>query len=54
MDFIPWNDESTQKLGTQVYIENTIIEESENSILQINVAMGELKGEKIGYLFLKT
>jgi hypothetical protein len=55
MDFIPWNDESTEKLGTQIYIENTIIEElGENSIIQINVAIGELKGKKIGFLFLKT
>jgi hypothetical protein len=55
MDFIIWTDETFNKLGTQVYIEQKIIEELEqNSVIQINVALGELKGEKIGFLFMKT
>jgi len=55
MDFIIWIDEETDKLGTQVYIDNKIVEELEhNSVIQINVALGELKGEKIGFLFMKT
>jgi len=56
MDFTIWfDDESTDTLGTQVYIDNKIIEElQQNSVIQINVALGELKGEKIGFLFMKT
>jgi hypothetical protein len=55
MDFIIWTDESTDTLGTQIYIENKIIDELEqNSVIQINVALGEVKGEKIGFLFMKT
>lgn len=55
MDFIIWTDETFNKLGTQVYIEQKIIEELEqNLVIQINVALGELKGEKIGFLFMKT
>jgi len=55
MDFIIWTDETIDNLGIQVYIEKKIIEELEqNSVVQINVAMGELKGEKIGFLFIKT
>ncbi len=55
MDFIIWTDETTDTLGTQIYIENKIIEELEqNSVIQINVALGEVKGEKIGFLFMNT
>lgn len=54
MDFIVWIDEETNKLGIQVYIEQKIIDElKQNSVIQINVAIGELKGEKIGFLFMK-
>ena len=56
MDFIIWiDDESTETLDTQIYIDNKIIEELEqNSVIQINVALGEIKGEKIGFFFMKT
>lgn len=54
-DFIIWQDESTDKLETQIYIDTQIIEElDQKSVIQIHVSLGEIKGKKIGYLFMKT
>lgn len=54
-DFILWNEFTNNDIGFDVYIENSIMREFESkSVLEINASIGEVKGEAVGYLFIKN
>ena len=54
-DFILWTDFSNKNLDIDVYIEKSIIEELESKpLIEIHAAIGEVKGETIGVLFIKN
>ena len=51
--FIPWNDDNIFK-DVEIYIEETIIPElTKEERIIIDVAIGEVKGEKFGMFFIK-
>jgi hypothetical protein len=58
-DFLLWNetnieDALTSEPEVEVYIEQKLLEElSTKPFLLIDVAIGNIKGEEIGYLFFK-
>ena len=51
--FIPWNDDNKYN-DVEIYIEESIIPELTNeALITIDVAIGLIKGEKFGLLFIK-
>jgi hypothetical protein len=54
-DFILWTDFANNNLDLNVYIEKSIIKELESkSLIEIHAAIGDVKGETIGVLFIKN
>ena len=58
-DFIKWkdtniNEQLTDSFKIEVYVEKKIISElEERPLIIIDAAIGELKGNKVGMLFMK-
>ena len=53
-DFILWTEFTNNNIGFDVYIENSIMREFESKpVIEINAAIGEVKGETVGVLFIK-